>query len=296
MTRADEGRRIREITSRANPLLKVFRGALATGVTREGWLAAEGPLLLEEALKSGSTGRGRISASGAVRSVIVARGAADKFAGLLESLPADTELTQVPDSLFQTLAQTASPQGIAALVEVQPPEFDAVIRQANVLMAVICGLQDPGNLGTILRAAEAFGADAVITLKSTVSPFNPKVVRACGGAIFRLPLFIGIEAGRLLARLHEKKIQIIAMDRRSPPPLSAADLRGSLAFLIGNEAAGLPGKMIQSADLTLSIPIRPGVDSINAAMAAGIFLYEAARQRRSRYPVIPSEARSLALQ
>lgn len=285
MTKADDGRRIREITSRENPLLKVFRRALAEGVTREGWLAVEGPILLEEAFKTKSARQNsrRILASSTVRSVLVARSAAGKFQDLLESLPADAERTQIPDALFEKLAQTASPQGIAALVEVRPPDFDAVAGQANVLIAVACGLQDPGNLGTILRTAEAFGADALITLKSTVSPFNPKVVRSCGGAIFRLPLFARLEAGWLLERLRRKKIQIVAMDRRSPHSLDDSDLRGPLAFLIGNEAAGFTNEMIGNADLTLSIPVRPEVDSINAAMAAGVFLYEAARQRGFQY-------------
>ena len=121
--------------------------------------------------------------------MLVASGAAEKFSALLERLPAEAELTQVPDRLFESVAQTQSPQGIAALVELPAYKLEQSWPPAKPLLVVACRLQDPGNLGTMMRTALAFSASAFLTLQETVSPFNPKAVRSSAGAIFRLPLF-----------------------------------------------------------------------------------------------------------
>lgn len=268
-------RRTREITSADNPMLKVVRRALAEGVTREGWLAVEGPFLLEEALAA--------TERSVVHSVLVSRTAADKFRDLLGRLPRDAEVVQVPDRLFGQVAQTQSPQGIAALVELRPDDWETAVCRSDALLLVACGLQDPGNLGTMMRSARALGATAVITLENTVSPFNPKGVRASAGAIFHLPIFCNQAPSTLFAGLHAAGVSVIAADRHSPSPLAQADLRGPVAILIGQEAAGLPPQISREANFLLSIPIRAGTDSVNAAVAASIFLYEAARQRQFRY-------------
>ena len=267
--------KIREITSSANPLLKVFRHALAEGVTREGLLAIEGPFLLEEALRAGERAT--------VHSVLVAASAVDKFSARLARVPKEAEVAQVTDRLFERVAQTETPQGIAALVELRPGELEAVLTRENPLLLVACGLQDPGNLGTIMRSARALGAAALITMKDTVSPFNPKAVRASAGALFHLPIFSNQETGSLFKKLRGAGVRIVAADRRSPSSLAQTDLRGAVAILVGREAAGLSAEIARQADLRLSIPIHPDTDSVNAATAASIFLYEAARQRGFRY-------------
>jgi TrmH family RNA methyltransferase len=266
---------MRQIDSPTNSLLKVYRRALAKGTTREGWLAVEGPFLVEEAL----------AAAPAVQphSLLIAESTRAKFAHLMEQLPAEAEAVHVPDRLFVQVAQTQNPQGIAALVELPPHNLDAILGGQNLLLLVACGVQDPGNLGTLMRSAAAFGASALFTLQETVSPFNPKVVRSSAGAIFRLPVLAGLATNELLNRLRAARVRIIAADRHSPSPLHAADLRGSLAILVGKEASGLPPEIARAASQRLSIPIRKEVDSVNAATAGGIFLYEAARQRRFRY-------------
>jgi len=262
----------REITSTANPLLKVFRHALADGVTREGWLAVEGPFALEEALAAGS--------NATVQSVLASSRAAEKFHVLLDRLPRDTEVALVADRLFSRVAATPSPQGIAALIELKSPDLDAILPRHDALLIVACGVQDPGNLGTMMRSALALGGSALVTMKETVSPFNPKAMRSSAGAIFHLPVFPGVEAANLIERLRGAGVLIVAADRESSSSLHEADLKGKLAFLIGREATGLPREIAEHADLRLSIPIRPGMDSVNAATAASIFLYEAARQRQ----------------
>ena len=175
----------REVSSPANSLMKVFRRALAEGTTKQGWLAVEGPFLVEEALNAAP----RVK----THSVLVASGAAEKFSALLHRLPAEAEMTQVPDRLFESVAQTQSPQGIAALVELPAYKLEQVVAAANPLLVVACRLQDPGNLGTMMRTALAFSASAFLTLQETVSPFNPKAVRSSAGAIFRLPLVCGLD-------------------------------------------------------------------------------------------------------
>ena len=261
----------RQVMSPDNPVLKVFRRALAEGATREGWLGLEGPLLLDEALKARETAT--------VQSVLAGESAAKKFHALIARLSKDTELVTVSDRLFEHIASTRTPQGIAALVELRPPSLDSILARDGAVLLVACGVQDPGNIGTMMRSGQALGASALITLRETVSPFNAKALRASAGAVLRLPIFRNLEAGPLFERLHRAHVRIVAADRHSPSPIAQADLTSSVAFLIGKEATGLPPNVSRAADLLLSIPIREETDSVNAATAAGIFLYEAARQR-----------------
>jgi TrmH family RNA methyltransferase len=266
---------VRQIGSPTNSLVKVYRRALAKGITREGWLAVEGPFLVKEALTAAPSVR--------THSVLLSEGGNAKFAGLLERLPAEAEAVRVPDRLFAQVAQTQNPQGIAALVELPPYNPDTILAGQNLLLLVACGLQDPGNLGTLMRSAAAFGASAVCTLPETVSPFNPKAVRSSAGAIFHLPVLHDLSINDLLHRLRAARVRIVAADRHSPSPLDQADLRGSVAIMVGREASGLPAEIAREASLVLSIPIRPGMDSVNAATAGSVFLYEAARQRGFKY-------------
>ena len=263
--------RIRHVVSPSNPVVKVFRRALLDGTTRQGWLALEGPLLLEEALKARRTV--------GVQCVLTGESAAAKFHDLLARLPQEAEVVSVSDRMFEQIAATQTPQGVAALVEIRPPDFDAILSRHAAILLVVCGVQDPGNIGTIVRSGQALGASALITLRETVSPYNPKAVRASAGAVLRLPILRNQEAEPLFARLRRANFRVIAADRHCRNSLIDADLKGSVAFLIGKEASGLPPEISRAADLRLSIPIRPETDSVNAATAAGIFLYEAARQR-----------------
>ena len=267
--------RTRQIGSPTNSLVKVYRRALAKGTTPEGWLAVEGPFLVQEALAAAPTVR--------THSVLVTESCSAKFPGLLEGLPAEAEAVQVPDRLFEQVAQTQNPQGIAALVELPHNNLDTILAGQNLLLLVACGVQDPGNLGTLMRSAAAFGASALCTLPETVSPFNPKAVRSSAGAIFHLPVLHDLSVHDLVYRLRADGVCIVAADRHSPSPLCQADLRGSVAIMVGREASGLPPEIAREASLVLSISIRPGMDSVNAATAGSIFLYEAARQRGFKY-------------
>ncbi len=273
--RLDPGNRTRELTSLNNPFLKSLRRALAEGVAEEGSLAVEGPHLIEEALNAG--------ANACVRTVVIGQRASGKFRPLLSRLPPGTETVQIPDRLFQKLAQTENSQGIAALVELRRADLETTLACRDGLFLVACQLQDPGNLGTMIRSAHALGAMALIALAGTVSPFNPKAVRSSAGAIFHLPVFMESKLGDLFHLLRARGVRTIAADPRSPLNLSSADFRPAVAVLVGNEGAGVPPEVSREADQLVTIPTRPGTDSLNAAAAASIFLYEAARQRGFKY-------------
>lgn len=267
--------RARVLNSATNSLVKVFRRGLAEGLTRDGWLCGEGPHFLEEALKPGS--------QAIVHSVLVSAEAAEKHQALLARLPAESELAQIPERLFSQITSTRTPQGVAAIVELRAHDLKAVAASRSSVLVVACGLQDPGNMGTVIRSADALGATAVVAFAGTVSPFNPKSVRSCAGSIFRMPVFASQKPEDVFKILRDSKVRILGTDPRSAVALSGVDLRGPIALLVGQEAAGLPPEIAREAGELLSIPIRAEADSLNAATATGIFLYEVARQRKFQY-------------
>lgn len=272
----------RRIESPHSAVIKVFRRSLASGLTREGWLAIEGPILFGEALAAGGYVGRRGGATGSgpkLRSILATEAQARRFSDSLDRLPGEVEVNVVPDSLFERVTQTQTPQGIAAFVELAGHDPDAGLGGRDALVVVACGLQDPGNLGAIMRSAQALGGTAVASLKNTVSPFNPKTVRSSAGAVFRLPIFPAQDSGSLLARFRRLGVTILAADRHSALRVCDAELRRPIAVLIGQEAAGLDADLMRDADERVAIPIRAGMDSMNAASAASVILYEAARQR-----------------
>lgn len=277
------GPRSQRVGNAGHPLIRNFRRSLGTGTTPEGWLAIEGPILFVEALQAGGyledPGTPRNFERLKIRSVLATEREAERFDEAFRRLPLECELTITPEWLFHRIAQTESPRGIAAFVELPGCEIDEALGRPDALALVACGLQDPGNLGTMVRSARALGASALLTLRNTVSPFNAKAVRSSAGAIFHLPVFTDLDPVSSLERLRQLGLKIVAADRYSSLPLQQIDLRGAFALLIGQEAAGLEEDLRREADERAAICIRQGMDSLNAAAAASIFLYEAARQR-----------------
>jgi TrmH family RNA methyltransferase len=149
---------------------------------------------------------------------------------------------------------------------------------AGPLLA-IAGVQDPGNLGTILRSAEAFGAGGVLLGEGTVNPFNPKVVRASAGSIFRLPV-ARVKLLEALEAMKKQSLRLVATASHKGTPLDQAKLSGPLAIFIGSEGAGLSRDLIKEMDEVVAIPQAPQVESLNAGVAASIVLYEVMRQRK----------------
>jgi TrmH family RNA methyltransferase len=261
---------IRIVQSKQNARLKELRRALThPGREARSLAGIEGPNLLEEALRAGLR----------VACVFAAQGSE----GLLEelALPAETEILLLPKELLDAALTTEAPQPIAALVETPDWTWERLLGgqpTAAPLLLVLAGLQDPGNLGTILRSAEAFGADGVLCLPGTVSAWNPKAVRASAGSVFRLPLLsASVEEG--FARLRAAGVKIWTTAVHGAEAAGLVDLAGPVALLIGNEGNGVAGDLAARADGAVTIPCPGPVESLNAAVAASVLLYEASRQR-----------------
>jgi TrmH family RNA methyltransferase len=261
------------ITSAANPLLKDVRRAIARGVlTEQGWCVAETFHLLEEALRSDCEVI-TVLAAESVRSAAEAH--VRRLAGV--------KVVVLPDARLQSVSGTETSQGVMALVKPPVWKLEQLFRGCP-LVVVLDGLQDPGNAGAIARAAEAFGSTGILFLKGTVSPYNPKTLRASAGSLFRIPFLHGVDPALARAALRQNKVELYAgVPARAGAAVRAladADFAGRCALVIGNEARGV-GAELRSAALDISIPT-VGVESLNAAVAAGILLYEARRQRALR--------------
>jgi len=277
---------LRIVQSKQNPRLKQLRKALAqplreTGSSGRELAGIEGPNLLEEALRAGLR----------MECVFVAQGSEGLVNGL--RLAEETEVLVLPRELLAAALATEAPQPIAALVE--PPDWcwDDVLgsrMRGAPLVVVLAGLQDPGNLGTILRSAEAFGATGVVSLPGTVSAWNAKAIRASAGSVFRVPL-LAAEAEDAIPRLHKHGVTLWATLPSRATPASEANLKGPVALIIGNEGNGIPGALLARAECMLTIPCPGPVESLNAAVAAGVLLYEASRQRAAS-PGFQRSARS----
>jgi TrmH family RNA methyltransferase len=250
------------ITSPANPLLKDVRKALSRGgLTGGGWCVAETFHLLEEALRSNCR----------IHAVITGESARPAVESRLGSSNG-IRMVVVPDQLVD-----AASQGVVALVEPSAWEASQTFG-SQALVLIVDGVQDPGNLGTILRSAEAFGATGVLLLKGSVNAFNPKALRASAGSVFRVPFVQGMEEAQVLGALRESGIDLYAAVPGSAEPVSSFDLTRPCAMIIGSEGQGVRMTM-RSAARDLSIPTA-GVESLNAAVSAAVLLYEARRQRR----------------
>lgn len=293
--RSLSGRQPESISARENHWLKRFRTAMAgPPASGEISIGIEGARLVEEALRSDIK----------VEAILVSESGRKHLGRIIPRIGRETRLLSTSDALFQSIAVTETTQGVAAIVWPRRAALDDLYGGNNsarspakanksTLIVVLVGLQDPGNVGTILRTAEALGATGVAACRSTnigtAHIFSPKVVRASAGAAFRLPVSEGISAQVLQAQMRAAGIRMLAAtstaDDVAVTPWQA-DLSGPVAIFIGNEGAGLPREVIEAADLRVRIPLAmargiemESVESLNAASAAAILLYEAACQR-----------------
>ena len=305
------------ITSRDNRWLKEFRVALRGGLpTESGFVGVEGVRLVEEALRSGCP----------IEAVLFSETGERHHARLAPYIdPPEIAfpVLRTTDRLFEGVADTEHPQGVAALVKPRVATLDDLLQTRDdacaPLLVVLAGVQDPGNVGTIIRTAAAFGATGAVTTASghsgTASPFSPKALRASAGAALHLPVLAGMSLPILLTQLRIANVRTIATSTHesdhspevaqhiaplqgsaaatgergidSAAPIAATAPRAPweidwcepVALLVGNEGAGLPEEVERSADARIHIPITTGVESLNAAAAAAVLFYEAARQR-----------------
>jgi TrmH family RNA methyltransferase len=230
--------------------------------TEDGFCIAEGFHTVEEAIRSNAQ----------IRCILVA-----ESARIAEGRFAENEIITVPDALFDSISSTESPQGVMAMVRTPLLSGDDVFFRGSALVIIIDGIQDPGNAGAVIRSAEAFGATGVIFLHGSVSPYNPKAIRASAGSIFRMPVKHGQILEAVTESLEQRRVKLYAATPRAELAVTEADLSHSCAFVIGAEGRGV-SKEIGDAAIPIRIPTQ-SVESLNAAVAAAILAYETWRQR-----------------
>lgn len=258
----------REVTSAKNPVVQRFRAAAVGDL--EGVMLAEGVRLVAEALDAGMQ----------VIEAAVSPRLAD--VGLRDRLQQNARsFLECSDELLARLSALETPQGVAVLLQKPAREERALLGDTLApLVVVAAGLRDPGNLGSLLRTAEAAGASGCITMHGGADPFRDKAVRGSMGSIFRLPVLHGLDVAAVLAFARRHRLQVVVADGGSGGQThTQADLKKPLLLVVGAEAAGVPKELLASAVTRVRIPLRAPVDSLNVAVAAGVLLFEAQRQR-----------------
>ncbi|MGK3650436.1 TrmH family RNA methyltransferase [Pseudarthrobacter enclensis] len=263
---------------------------------KRGHFLVEGPQAVREALKLHQE---RLAGGepGVVTEVFASEACLDRYPEF-EDLAEGTNARLATDEVLAAMADTVNPQGIIAVCRFVDVSFDTVLDAGPRLIAVLCQVRDPGNAGTVLRAADSAGADAVVLTASSVDIYNPKAVRSTAGSLFHLPVVLGADAAELAAACRARGIGILAADgygslnldalqdenarRRltGAGPASAFDLGAPTAWLFGNEAQGLSAGELDLADHRVAVPIYGAAESLNLGTAATVCLYASARSQQ----------------
>jgi len=236
----------------------------------------EGPQAVREALRF---------APGVVEELYATPSALERHTELRDGArDAGIDVHFASEAVIESMADTVTPQGVVAVARQTPTSVKDVFAASPRLIAICEEVRDPGNLGTIIRAADAAGADGVVLTGRTVDPYNPKVVRATTGSLFHLPISIGGDLAAVVQRAHESGLQVLAADVDGDDLLGARAegvLAEPTAWLFGNEARGLDEASVALADRSLRLPIFGRAESLNLATAASVCLYESAFAQRA---------------
>ena len=265
-----------ELTStRSAPVAAARRLAKRAFRAADGRFLAEGPQAVREALRRPNT----------VLDMFATADAAERCPELLaEAAVAGVEVRWVSGQVMETLAQTVTPQGLLAVCRSLDVPLDRLIGAQTRLVAVLANVRDPGNAGTVIRAADAAGAEGVVLTRASVDLYNGKCVRASAGSVFHLPITVGADVAEALTALRAAGLRILAADGAGPADLDTLDAAGGLdvptAWLFGNEAWGLPAELCELADEVVRVPIHGRAESLNLAAAAAVCLYASARAQR----------------
>lgn len=261
--------KITPITSSANALLKSIRGLHQRSVREKtGQFLIEGPKLLNEAFEK------RVP----IKNVLVS----ESFlkAGLGDLHTADiSSVSVIDDRQFAELVTTEHPCGIVAVAQAPNTHADKIFDSSSSLVVIAYAIQDPGNLGTMIRTALAANASGIVLTKGTVDPYNPKVVRSAAGALFTLPMLHNVKIEEAVEMLKERGFTIIACDQRAPKVYWETDLKAKIALIFANEGQGFSQQVLDLADTTIAIPMNEQSESLNVAISAGIILFGAMQQR-----------------
>ena len=249
-----------------NPRLADLRKAVQhEALTRDALLPVEGPKLIREAHSSGI----------AIEVLFLREGIST------EDLPQAAMTYMLEPNVFKGIQSTEHSQGVIALVRPRMWTLEDVLSASPAPIIVLAGLQDPGNVGTILRVAESFGAAGCLALSGTAAIHNSKVVRSSAGTVFRLPCVWNLELKTVLDALKPRRIPLIGTSPRAAQSIASWDWTRPVAVLIGNEGAGLSSIEAAACDAVLKIPQQPQVESLNSAIAAAVVLYEAYRRKNT---------------
>jgi TrmH family RNA methyltransferase len=197
----------------------------------------------------------------------------------LQQLMDRSQIIEVSDKIFMQISDTQTPQGILAVCKQKCFSINEIIKKPNPFLVMVEEMQDPGNLGTLIRTADAAGADGVILSKGTVDLYNPKVLRATMGSVFHLPIVAEANLEEVLVMMKQEKIQVLSAHLRGDRFPYDCDLTQSTAILIGNEANGIKESTANMTDQLIKLPMLGKAESLNAAIASGILMYELVRQR-----------------
>jgi TrmH family RNA methyltransferase len=269
-----------EVTSLRSPRVKAARQlARRSARQRSRLFLAEGPQAVREAL-SWSPGPG--PRDGLVTELFVTAAAQARYAGLVEQAANRGAVVHaVSGEVMAELAQTITPQGLLAVCRFVDVPLEPVTAAGPRLVVLLANVRDPGNAGTVLRTADAAGADAVIFSDASVDPYNSKCVRASAGSLFHLPVVVGSPLRQAAAALRKAGLRILAADGSADTDLGQIEADGTLArpaaWLFGNEAWGLPADLLAEADQAVAVPIYGRAESLNLAAAAAVCLYASAR-------------------
>lgn len=237
----------------------------------DGGLLLDGAHLVGEALGAGLR----------IRQVIASAGALDRpeIRAILEALGDDVQVSTATSMVMDAVSPVRSASGIVAIADRPANNAERMYAGAGTLVVVAVDIQDPGNLGAIVRVAEAGGATGVVAAGISANPFSWKALRGSMGSSLRVPIAVHRDTGVAISEARRRGCRIVATVPRGGDPPAGADLRGPVALLIGSEGAGVSPDAIEAADARVTIPMRAPVESLNAAVAAAILVYEARRQR-----------------
>jgi len=265
---------VRRIVSRQNPIVTRFR-ELARSGRADGQVLIEGPHLLEEALASGIP----IEVA-----AFVDAGSRDRLAALAgKADAAGAQTLAVTPQVLAAMSPVRQPSGVVAIGRCEPMEAKLLLARAPQLALIVGDVQDPGNVGAIVRAAEACGASGLVTGEGSADAFGWKAVRGSMGSIFRLPVAVRQPLVESFELARASGMRLVAAVPRGGTALPECDLKGPVGILLGGEGAGLDDAIVARADERLTIPMQRPVESLNVAVAAALILYEASRQRRDEY-------------
>ena len=260
------------LTSSRSDRVKAVRALSRRSVRlRTGRFLAEGPQSVREAVRH----RPR-----EVVDIYLTAQAATRHPEVVEAaLAAGLPVHDVTDEVLAAMVDTQAPQGVVAVCRVPEPTLDDVLAGAPRLLVLLSNVRDPGNAGTVIRGADAAGADAVLVSDASVDVHAPKVVRSTAGSLFHLPVVTGLPVESTIERLRAAGIRVLAADGAGTTLLPDVDLGPAHAWVMGNEAWGLPEEVRARCDLVVRVPIHGLAESLNLAMAATICLYASAGAR-----------------